>query len=132
MLTFGSRPGENREMSEEDISLARLQLLIIMSKSYLKGYPLGEFRKRAIIENAEEVVRHVKEQMSDDESKEEMDTDRIFQLRVELLAVMAKGFAEGYPMGEFRRKALEDNLDYICEAITFETEVDDLQFIKVA
>jgi hypothetical protein len=132
MLRFGSSPAEMGEMSEEDISLARLQLLIIMSKGYLKGYPLGEFRKEAVIENAEEVAKYVKEHTSDAKSKEEMDTERIFQLRVELLAVMAKAFAEGYPLGDFRRNALEDNLDYICEAITFDSQTYDLKFMKVA
>jgi hypothetical protein len=132
MLRFGSSPAEMGEMSEEDISLARLQLLIIMSKGYLKDYPLGEFRKEAVIENAEQVAEYVKERMAHVESKDEMDPDHVFHLRVELLAVMAKAFAEGYPMGEFRRQALEDNLDYICEAITFDSQAYDLKFMKVA
>ncbi|MDY6837308.1 MAG: hypothetical protein SWH78_04960 [Thermodesulfobacteriota bacterium] len=132
MLRFGSSPAEMGEMSEKDISLAKLQLLIIMSKGYLKGYPLGEFRKEAVIENAEHVAKYVKEHMAGLESKEEMDQDHVFHLRVELLAVMAKAFAEGYPMGEFRRQALEDNLNYICEAITFDSQAYDMKFMKVA
>lgn len=119
-------------MSEEDISLAKLQLLIIMSKGYLKDYPLGEYRKEAIIENAEYVAQYVKKHMAGLQSREEMDQEHVFHLRVELLAVMAKAFAEGYPMGEFRRQALEDNLNYICEAITFDSQAYDMKFMKVA
>lgn len=120
------------EMSEEDISLAKLQLLIIMSKGYLKNYPLGKYRKEAVIENAEYVAKYVREHMAGPHSREEMDQDHVFHLRVELLAVMAKAFAEGYPMGEFRRQALEDNLNYICEAITFDSQAYDMKFMKVA
>ncbi|MDY6987874.1 MAG: hypothetical protein SWQ30_07430 [Thermodesulfobacteriota bacterium] len=132
MLRFGSSPAEMREMSEEDVSLSKLQLLIIMSKGYLKDYPLGNYRKDAVIENAEQVAKYVKKHLTGLTSKEEMDQDYIFHLRVELLAVMAKAFAEGYPMGEFRRHALEDNLNYICEAITFDSQAYDMKFMKVA
>ena len=38
MLRYGSSPAEMREMSEADISLSRLQLLVIMAKGYLKDY----------------------------------------------------------------------------------------------
>jgi hypothetical protein len=132
MLRFGSSPAEMREMSEEDISLSKLQLLIIMSKGYLKNYPLGQYRKEAVIENAEQVAKDVKQHRLHLESKEEMELDHIFRLRVELLAVMAKAVAEGYPMGEFRRQALEDNLNYICDAITFDSQTYDMKFMKVA
>ena len=132
MLRYGSSPAEMREMSEADISLSRLQLLIIMAKGYLKDYPLGEYRKEAVIKNADEVAKHVLDYMADVESGREMDPDYIFHLRVQLLAVMAKAFSEGYPMGEFRRQALEENLDYICEAITFDSQTYDMQFLKVA
>jgi len=121
-----------REMSEEDISLSKLQLLIIMSKGYLKNYPLGNYRKEAVTENAEQVANYAKKHLTGLTSKEEMDQDHIFHLRVELLAVMAKAFAEGYPMGEFRRNALEDNLHRICEAITFDSQAYDMKFMKVA
>ena len=132
MLRYGSSPAEMREMSEADISLSRLQLLVIMAKGYLKDYPLGEYRKEAVIKNADEVAKHVINYMADVESGKEMDPDYVFHLRVQLLGVMAKAFSEGYPMGQFRQQALEENLDYICEAITFDSQTYDMQFLKVA
>jgi hypothetical protein len=132
MLRFGSSPQDMREMSEDDISQAELQLLIIMSKAYVKGYPFGEYRKEAVIENAEKVAKHVRELTSGVESEEQMDADYVFHQRLELLSVMAKAFAEGYPMGDFRLEALKENLDYICEGITFDSQAYDMRFLRVA
>ncbi len=132
MLRDGSSPEDMREMSKDDIALSRLQLLIIMSKGYLKGYPLGVHRKQAIIENAEYLAKLDAETKPDAESRGEMDFDYVFHQRVQLLAVMAKAFAEGCPMGQFRLQALRDNLDFICEAITFDSKTYDMKFLKVA
>lgn len=132
MLRFGSDPADMGEMSEEDISLSRLQLLIIMCKAYLKDYPLGEYRKEAVIKNAQEVSKDVTSLGSDVESTQEMDVDYVLRQRVELLALMAKAFAEGYPMGQFRQQALKDNLGHISEAITFDSQTYDMKFLKVA
>ena len=132
MLRLGSSPEDMREMSKDDIALSRLQLLIIMSKAYLKGYPLGVHRKQAIIENAEYLAKLDAETKPDAESRGEMDFDYVFHQRVQLLAVMAKAFAEGCPMGQFRLQALRDNLDFICEAITFDSKTYDMKFLKVA
>lgn len=119
-------------MSEDDISEAELQLLIIMSKAYVEGYPFGEFRKEATKRNAEKVAQHVRKVTSHVRSEDEMDADYVFHQRVELLSVMAKAFAEGYPMGDFRLEALKENLDYVCEGVTFDSQAYDLKFLRVA
>jgi len=52
MIKLGADSVEMREMSNDDIFSSRLKLLIIMIKAYLKDCPLGNYRKQAIIENA--------------------------------------------------------------------------------
>ncbi|HSQ83256.1 MAG TPA: hypothetical protein VLM43_00925, partial [Desulfobacterales bacterium] len=58
MIKLGPAPGEMGEMSDDDIFLSRLKLLIIMAKAYLKNWPIGNYRKSAIIENAHYVFYH--------------------------------------------------------------------------
>jgi len=147
MLRFGACSSDMRKIVKDDIFLLRLELLIIMCKAYLKNYPMGKYRKKAIIENARSVFEllpqisseyaerygHIFNFQKYAESKEEkiLYFD-VFQQRVYLLAVMAKALAEGSPMGYFRTKALKDNIDSICEIITFKSNVDDIKFLKVA
>ncbi|MBW2612580.1 MAG: hypothetical protein JRE12_09495, partial [Deltaproteobacteria bacterium] len=45
---IGPNPGEMRKLQEKDIFISRLQLLVVMSKAYLKDYPLGGYRAGAI------------------------------------------------------------------------------------
>ena len=52
MLRLGANPLNMKEMDLDDIFTSRLQLLIIMAKAYLNGYPLGKYRAQAVIENA--------------------------------------------------------------------------------
>ncbi len=146
MIKFGPTSGEMRAMSDDDIFLSRLKLLIIMAKAYLKDCPIGKYRKSAIIENAHHVFyrslimaskiaffkdQDLKEHLSiTSESKTE--GEYVFHQRVQLLSVMAKALAENRLTGNFRKKALQDNLDRICETIIFEFHIKDVGFLKVA
>lgn len=145
MLRFGAGFSDMRKILKDDIFLLRLKLLVIMSKAYLKNYPMGKYRKKAIIENARSVFnllpkisseyaeRHSHNFQTYAESKgEKKFYFDVFQQRVHLLTVMAKALAEGNPMGYFRAKALKDNIDSICEIITFNSNVGDIKFLKVA
>jgi hypothetical protein len=146
MLRVGPPSGEIRDMTREDIFSSRLKLLIIMSKAYLKKWPIGKYRKRAIIENANFVFYHslqvVNETTSfkDHELNSKADIDftdgmheeHLFHQRVHLLAVMAKALAEGRLKGHFREKALTNNLNKICESLIFNFNVKDVNFLKVA
>ena len=58
MIKLGSASVRMRAMSDDDIFSSRLKLLIIMAKAYLKDCPLGNYRKKAIIENANHVFYH--------------------------------------------------------------------------
>jgi len=58
--------------------------------------------------------------------------EHLFHQRVQLLAVMAKALAEDRLRGHFRKKALIDNLDKICETLIFKFQIRDVNFLKVA
>ena len=61
MLRLGSSHALTREMDLDDIFLARLKLLIVMGRAFLNGYPLGEHRRQAMLENA----RHIETESID-------------------------------------------------------------------
>lgn len=140
------RNSMTRNMNKHDIFLSRLKLLIIMAKAYLKGNPLGKYRKQAITENANHVFYHslllVSEYaalkyhgsntQTDTVSKEEATQENLFHQRVQLLAVMAKALTRDCPMDSFRKKALIDNLNKICETLIFNFKIGDMNFLKVA
>jgi len=138
MLRLGSVAPQTREMDLDDIFLSRLKLLIIMGKSYLDGLPLGEQRREAMLNNA----NHIESESVDlgglatestfyTPSIGVMDFDHVFYQRVKLLSVMIKTIAKGFPMGKHRKIALQENLDIICEAVTFSNDTD-MDFLKVA
>ena len=146
MIKLGPTSGEMRAMSDDDIFLSRLKLLIIMARAYLKDWPIGKYRKSAIIENAHHVFYHSLKLVSDAvfvrnhelktpsdiTSEGEIKEEYVFHQRVQLLSVMAKALAEDRLTGKFRKKALQENLDRICEILTFNFQVKDMDFLKVA
>jgi hypothetical protein len=139
MIRLGAEPLKMREMELDDVFLSRLQLLIVMTKAYVNAYPLGRHRLKSILENA----RHLKtEAVGLDEDLEffgkddgygiGLDFDSGFYQRVKLLSVMAEAFAKGHTLEPQKREALEKNLETVCEAITFNRSISDIQFLKVA
>ncbi len=146
MIRLGPVSVEMRAMSEDDIFSSRLKLLIIMAKAYLRDCPLGNYRKKAIIENANHVFYHFLHLVSESSilkdngfepkadivSKGKTSEEHLFHQRVQLLAVMAKALAEERLRGHFRKKALTDNLNKICETLIFKFQIRDVNFLKVA
>jgi len=145
MLRFGADPPDMNERRIIDLFFSRLKLLIIMSKAYLSGYPMGKYRKRAVKINAKLVAHeavywegYLMNCGSEYESEKEADLDlmfhqdRLFLQKVRRLAMTARAFAEGNPMDSFKRQAIQDNIDYICETITFSPRLNDVKFLKVA
>ncbi|MBW2642424.1 MAG: hypothetical protein JRC89_03405 [Deltaproteobacteria bacterium] len=56
----------------------------------------------------------------------------MFHQRAQLLAVMVKAGVENRLTGNFRKKALQDNLDRICDTLIFNFHIKDLDVLKVA
>lgn len=146
MIRFGPAPREMKNMSNEDIFSSRLKLLIIMTKAYLKDCPIGEYRKQAILENARfvfyqslklsseiaAITNEGSRTQSGTDSPGDMNDAYIFHQRTQLLAVMAQALAENRLKGQFRKKALQDNLTSICETLIFNFHIKDMNFLKVA
>lgn len=139
MLRLGSSHTHTREMDIDDILLSRLKLLIVMGKAYLKGFPLGESRRQAMLENA----RHIEAEsinlggpndppyLNASASTGIIEFDHVYFQRTKLLAVMIKAVAKGFPMGEHRKNAMQENLDIISQMLTTKIP-DDIDFLKVA
>jgi hypothetical protein len=137
MIRLGPTSEEMRAMTWDDIFLSRLKLLIIMVKAYLKKFPLGKYRKAAIIENAHSVFYHTMQCVDSEvqwriSSEVETEEEKEFQRRVQLLAIMAKELAEDRLTGHIRVMAVKDNLDRVCEILIFNFNVKDVEFLKVA
>jgi hypothetical protein len=138
MLRLGTPPSDSREMDLDDIFVSRLKLLLLMGKAFIDGWPLGEHRRQAMLENAQ----HLETESIDigglaaappfqHASSGPMNFDHVFYQRVKLLAVMIKAIAKGYPMGEHRKTALIDNMDIICRTLAFNSQAD-MDLLKVA
>ena len=137
MKIFGPTPEDMRAKCVNDIFLSRLKLLIIMAKAYLKNYSIGKYRKIAIIENAHHVFYHSlqlanSETQSGITSEVKTEEEQDFHKRVQLLAVMAKAIAEDRLTENFKKKAVQDNLNRLCEILLFSVHDKDMKFLKVA
>jgi hypothetical protein len=139
MIRLGAEPSKMREIELDDVFLSRLQLLIIMSKAYLSGYPLGRHRIKSILENAHHVkvdAVGLEEDLewfeAEDSFENSLGFDNAFYQRVKLLSVMAEAIAKGHALENHKKEALEKNLNAVCESITFNKQVSDMQFLKVA
>lgn len=131
-------------MVEDDILVSRLSLLVIMAKAYLKSYPMGEFRKKAILDNARYVFyeAHVRTQAKNTPSliktkpestnRNAEHKDNLFLQRAQLLAVMVNSFAGKKSKGNFRKKAMAENIDLICGYLANGFHLGDMNILKVA
>ncbi len=61
-------------------------------------------------------------------SEIEIEEEHELHKRVQLLAVMLKAVAENRLAEDFRKKALRDNLDKICDTLIFKFQIKDLDF----
>ena len=114
MKRFGTVQNRESRSSQEDVFSLRLHLLLVMVTAALKGYPMGEFRKKAALDNAA-VVNHLISQI--DLSFFNLDSStHLFRERVKLLSVMAAAiFSEDYPLGVHRREAVFENIKVISD-----------------
>ncbi len=140
MIRKGADPDCMRDINCGDIFIMRLHLLVIMSLAYLNDFPLGHLRATAVNGNAKIIAREIidwvggefKNFRSEQETRGVKNLDHVFYQRVRLLSVMAAGFASGNPMGQFRKKALYENIEYICRTVIFSDNLDLMEFLQVA
>jgi hypothetical protein len=141
-VRYGTETHGMRPMTMDDILISRLNLLIIMAKAYLKSYPMGEFRRKAIVENAEFVFyealgrtqsRSPSSNIKSQSSQQGLQArDHLFLLRAQLLAVMVTSFVVKESRGAFRKKAMAANIDLISEYIAEGIRFGDQKILKVA
>lgn len=144
MIRYGAPAKAMRPMPTSELFILRLKLLIIMTKAYLKGNPLGQFRKKAIVETANYIFyealfqaeqlkksNHKAKTQSDSQSRSK-NPDHFFLQRVQLLAVMANAFSKDKADGNFRKQAMAGNIDLICEHLSEKVSLVDAKFLKVA
>lgn len=134
---FISDDSATSEKEGNHLFLSRLQLMIVMAKAYLEGNPVGEYRKEAILENANDLfymslhTEHAKDDTSP-RSQEEAAERKKFYEKVRLLSVMGKAFAEDRITDKQRREELQENIDYISSVVTFNSKIKNIDFLRVA
>ncbi len=145
MIRLGANSQDMKKMSKYDVFSSRLQLLIIMTKAYLNGYPSGKHRREAALKNAKEVFYqsleiasesadwpgHIMNFKPGDDPGQKINFEHVIQQRVQLLTVMATACFEERHVGDFQKKAMEDNISFLCEALTLNSEVSEIEFLKV-
>ena len=126
MIRLLSDRPDIKQDSNYNTFFTNLKLLIIMSKAFLNGYPLEEQRLKEIIRTAEDVAKDCVDWKgkrtnfrSIAEPKGSIQLDHIFFERVRLLAFMSKSFAQGNPVGDHRRMALNKNIDDLCGMLQY-------------
>jgi hypothetical protein len=147
MIRYGAVANKMRPMNSDEMLISRLKLLLIMAKAKIKGYPMGNHRKAAIVENSrivfnESLARSFKilaslssESLeSDDEAPSDGPTllDYLFLQRTQLLAVMMSSLSRGPSGGRFRSKAVALNIDQICTYLSNRSQFGIVHFLKVA
>ena len=104
------------EMDALHLFRMRLHLLIIMVKARLEGYPVGRFRKEAVLENAS--LLHQETLRIDIRLPGSKSSTHLLKERVKLLSVMATAMiSDEYPLGVHRRAAVLDNIESIVATV---------------
>ncbi len=142
MIRYGTAASAMRPMASDDVLISRLKLLLIMAKAYLKGYPLGDFRRIAITQNARHIFYQALNRNGSGKTLPKVNTtpsrqtmklrDHLFLLRAQLLAVMLNAFVAGKAKGNYRQKALADNIHHLGEYLADRFQISDAKFLKVA
>lgn len=136
MQRYGAPAQAMRMMDKNDLFYSRLNLLIVMAKAFLKGYPLGAFRSQAIEENAQwlfyEALERSAQAVEPESTGSAAPAMQLFFQRAQLLAVMCKSTVEGNPLGEFRNQAMHDTIEQLCLSMVDTVSPADMRFLKVA
>lgn len=129
-----------QRMTREDFFVERLKLLMVMCRAFINDYPVTGYRKEAVLNNAGKVFFEITDWSGQYINVREkassilgIKPDNYFYQRVKLLALMAKSFAEGNPIGYFRAKAVEETIDQIEEILKLKkTDISKIPVVNVA
>jgi hypothetical protein len=125
-----------RPLANDDIFFLRLKLLIVMAKALLKCYPLGELRKAAVVENARLIFYQTLYRCAPKENYQASDSmardTHLLYPRAQLLAMMVQSLVEDNMAGSYRRQALHDNIDELCDLLAEPLHLADIPILKVA
>ena len=139
MERFGPSGIDMRKINHGDTFLGRVKILVIMLKAFLGDFPLQGIKLKAIAKNAVEIAKicedwnqYYIQVRSTSGLKEGIELDHILYQRISLLAIMAKFFILGKPMGHYRERVIWDNISYIVDALQFNSQEEFTSFIKVA
>lgn len=144
MIRYGAVTRRMKPMPAQEIFRLHVNLLIIMTKAYLKGNPLGDFRKKAIIQSARYVFSEARTQskqlMMENNAAQtgtksltrRIQEDQIFFQRIQLLAVGANAFAKGKAQGRHRKQAMADSIEWIRDHLAKQKSLADTLILKVA
>lgn len=101
-------------MNENDVFKARLHLLVVVIKAALRGYPVGRFRKKSALDNANEI--HAQIDTIDLTFLNLKTSSHLFRQRIKLLCIMCSGIvSDEYPLGIYRRQAVLENVGMVIE-----------------
>lgn len=136
MMPCGLPLPQTPSTTADHLFLERLKLLIIMAKAALEGCPIGDARATAIRQNAHFIFHQ-----SHDRFCRAQDADMagashsatvLFYQRTQLLALMAQLITEGGLEGRYRKRAVVENIDWICDHLSAQFHWAELPFLKVA
>ena len=111
----------------DELFTSRLKLMIIMARAYTEGCPLGQPRRRAMLENARIVEAECIDMgLFESGPKHAFDQilgntgcDHLFCHRIKLIIAMVKAVAEGYPLNAHQKAELREHLSTICQSLMF-------------
>ena len=142
IFRYGYDAEKMRPMNKDDILVSRLNLLLVMAKAYLKSYPLGEFRRQAISENAQfifmETIKRSRLTDTKDSFSLQPTDDKIiekyhlFWQRTQLLAIMVNSFTKNKCKGDFRKKALAENIKQVSAFLSNGFQIGISETLQVA
>jgi|GEM_PF-1241790 hypothetical protein len=140
MFKSNSENSQIDPMKREHFFFERLKLLMVMCEAFINGYPVEDFRKDAVLNNAEHVFFEITDWGGKYLNLREkagsingIQPDSFFFQRVKLLALMAKSFAKGNPVGYFRAKAVKDTIFEIEEMFHMtKTDISEFNVFNVA
>ena len=139
MFALGAKIRQMGAMDIDHIFLARLRLLIIMLKAYLKGYPIGQCRLEGIMRNARIVGDEAvylwglsKMAFGDISAKDIFDMDPEFYEHIKMLTLLTEKIESDKEPDRLMAETVNTHLDYLSRSLSSDRNLSEMQFLKVA